>query len=686
MTRPTSLPARLRPALATLVDAAPPGDGWIHEVKYDGYRLICVADGRRVRLWTRTGQDWTTRFPTIARAIESLDIEAVLDGEGVVLRPDGLTSFQDLQNALRGVKTGTLCCYVFDLLSLSGRDLRDLPLLERKARLADLIADTDDTAVIRYSDHVVGDGPRFYRQACAHGLEGIMSKRAAAPYRAGRGRDWLKVKCVLEQEFVIGGFTEPSGSRGGLGALLVGAYAAEGLKFAGKVGTGFTARVLDELRGRLVRLERRTPPFVDPPRGAAARGVHWTAPELVAEVHFTAWTDDGRLRHPSFKGLREDKKATEVRIERPVPVNGTVSSREENAGVRRRPEALVIPRPSADARRRARTSRRRRSGARTGRGVGGAKRSVARGAAAERRPGRTKDDAMEYEGVVLSSTDRVLYAESGFTKVDLAEHYVAAADRMLPHLENRPLTLVRCPRGRGRCFYQKHFEEGVPEGIAAVEIEERDGPASYGVVRSLAGVIALVQMGVLEIHTWGCRADRLERPDRITIDLDPDPTVPWSRVVEAARAVRLVLEEVGLTSFIKATGGKGLHVVSPIQRRTDWEEAKAFTRAVCEVVARASPGEYTLDVSKRKRRGRILLDYLRNAQGATAVEVYSTRARAGAPVALPVRWDELDGIEPDAFRLGELAERLAAPDPWADYFALRQGITAAARRRLARAG
>lgn len=293
---------------------------------------------------------------------------------------------------------------------------------------------------------------------------------------------------------------------------------------------------------------------------------------------------------------------------------------------------------------------------------------------------------MEYEGVVLSSTDRVLYAESGFTKVDLAEHYVAAADRMLPHLENRPLTLVRCPRGRGRCFYQKHFEEGVPEGIAAVEIEERDGPASYGVVRSLAGVIALVQMGVLEIHTWGCRADRLERPDRITIDLDPDPTVPWSRVVEAARAVRLVLEEVGLTSFIKATGGKGLHVVSPIQRRTDWEEAKAFTRAVCEVVARASPGEYTLDVSKRKRRGRILLDYLRNAQGATAVEVYSTRARAGAPVALPVRWDELDGIEPDAFRLGELAERLAAPDPWADYFALRQGITAAARRRLARAG
>jgi bifunctional non-homologous end joining protein LigD len=626
LSRATSLPARLRPVLATLVDEAPAGDDWLHEIKFDGYRLICEIRSGQARLWTRTGQDWTERFPAVARAATILGPDAVLDGEVVVLRADGRTSFQDLQNAMQRVTAGALVYYAFDLLSVGGRDLRQLPLIGRKDRLAELLADAPADGTLRYSEHVVGDGPRFHAQACRHDLEGIISKRATAPYRAGRGRDWLKVKCVREQEFVIGGFTEPSGSRGGLGALLVGAYAEEGLRYAGKVGTGFTARTLRELRTRLERLERKTPPFANPPRGADARGVHWVSPDLVAEVHYTAWTDDGVLRHPSYKGLREDKPAAEVRIEKAEPV------------------------AQAEAR-----------------GSGRARRGEA---------------SMEIEGVVLSSPERVLYEESGFTKVDLAEHYVAVAERMLPHLENRPLTLVRCPQGRGRCFFQKHFNDDLPDGIARVEIEERDGPANYGAVRSLAGVLGLVQLGVLEIHTWGARADRVERPDRFTIDLDPDPEVPWSRVVEAARAVRLVLEEVGLVSFVKTTGGKGLHVVVPIQRRTDWDELKAFTQAVCALVARAAPDEYTLEVSKKKRRGRILLDYLRNARGSTAVEAYSTRAREGAPVALPVSWDELESIRPDGFRVGGLAKRLAQPDPWADYGSVRQSITAAARRRI----
>jgi bifunctional non-homologous end joining protein LigD len=289
---------------------------------------------------------------------------------------------------------------------------------------------------------------------------------------------------------------------------------------------------------------------------------------------------------------------------------------------------------------------------------------------------------MEIEGVVLSSPDRVLYEESGFTKIDLAEHYVAVAERMLPLVEGRPLTLVRCPSGRGKCFFQKHFDDELPKGIGRVEIEERDGVADYGAVRSLAGVLGLVQLGVLEIHTWGARADNVERPDRFTIDLDPDEGVPWARVVEAARAIRFVLDEVGLTSFVKTTGGKGLHVVVPIQRRTGWDDVKEFTRAVCALVARAAPDDYTLEVSKKKRRGRILLDYLRNARGSTAVEAYSTRAREGAPVALPVSWDELEDVRPDGFRVGGLADRLAQPDPWADYGSVRQSITAAARRRV----
>jgi bifunctional non-homologous end joining protein LigD len=362
--------------------------------------------------------------------------------------------------------------------------------------------------------------------------------------------------------------------------------------------------------------------------------VHWVEPTLVAAVHFTEWTGDGVLRHPSFKGLREDKDARDVGFDRAE-------------GARRSP-APDAPAPLP------RTSTHRRAGG----------------------------DRVELEGVGLTSPDKVLYAESGFTKLDLAEHYVTVAPRMLPLLEGRPLTLVRCPSGHGKCFYQKHFDDSIPKGIARVEIEEQDGSASYGVLRSLAGVISLVQMGVLEIHTWGAHADRVERPDRLTIDLDPDATVGWERVVEAALAIRLVLDELGLRSFVKTTGGKGLHVVAPIERRSSWDEVKAFAEGVCTLVADAAPEAYTLQVSKAKRRGRILLDYLRNARGSTAVEAYSTRARAGAPVALPVDWDELEGIRSDSFRVGELGGRLASPDPWADYAGVRQAISARAKRQL----
>jgi bifunctional non-homologous end joining protein LigD len=639
VSRPTSLPARLRPVLATLVPEAPAGDGWVHEIKFDGYRLICVAERKRVRLYTRTGQDWTERFPTVARAVADLGTAAVLDGEVVVLRPDGRTDFQDLQNALQGSSGGALCYFAFDLLEVEGEDLRARPLLERKFRLAALMGEAPSEGALRYGDHVVGDGPAFHAQACAHGLEGIISKRADAPYRGGRGKDWLKVKCLRDQEFVIGGFTEPSGARSGLGALLVGAYADEGLRFAGRVGTGFTERDLLDLRRKLGVLEQVSPPFVNPPTGAAARGVHWVEPRLVAAVHFTEWTGDGVLRHPSFKGLREDKDARDVGFDR------------AEAGSRREPAA---PAPAGGA-----TVPRRRT-----------------------RAGRTGGDRVEVEGVALTNPDRVLYAESGYTKLDLAEHYVAVAERMLPLLEGRPLTVVRCPSGHGKCFYQKHFDDAVPKGIARVEIEEQDGAATYGEVRSLAGVIGLVQLGVLEIHTWGAHADRVERPDRMTIDLDPDPSVGWERVVEAALAIRLVLDELGLRCFVKTTGGKGLHVVAPLERRSGWDDVKAFAEGVCALVADTAPDAYTLQVSKAKRRGKILLDYLRNARGATAVEAYSTRARAGAPVALPVEWDELADIRSDTFRLGGLAGRLSAPDPWADYPAVRQAINARAKRRL----
>jgi bifunctional non-homologous end joining protein LigD len=636
------------PQLATLVDGAPAGDEWWHEIKFDGYRVLGVLTDGGVRLFTRNGKDWTHRFPALAEALAGLDVAScVVDGEVAVLDADGVTSFQALQNVLRR-SAGTLLYYLFDLLEHDGQDLRSEPLSVRKEILARLLGHGavtggagGEVGVLRYSDHVEGDGAAFHRQACKHGLEGVISKRRSAPYRSGRGRDWLKVKCGRNQEFVVVGYTSPSGSRVGLGALLLAAYEpGGGLRYRGRVGTGFSEATLRDLRRRLKRLERVTAAVSDPPRGAAVRGVTWVSPELVAEIAFTGWTDDGKLRHPVYKGLREDKAASEVVVER--------------AAARVRVAATPPARPAA----------RRRGG-----------RSVR----------ATRDrDVIEVAGVALTSPHKVLWAGQGITKLDLARYYERVADWMLPHVAGRPLTLVRCPSGYdGECFYQKHMDASAHEAIRRVQVQEESGAQPYGAVDTAAGLVALVQMGVLEVHAWGARTDRLEQPDRITIDLDPDEGLAWSRVTEAARAVRDFLADLGLESFLKTTGGKGLHVVIPIRRGGDWDEVKEFSRSVAAAVAAESPGRYTLSVSKAKRQGRILIDYLRNGRGATAIEAYSTRARPGAPVAVPVRWSELGPrLSSDRFDIFRLPRRLASlrSDPWEGYEQVRQSVTVRMKR------
>ncbi len=629
--RASKPPARLRPELATLVEGPPTGDAWLHEIKYDGYRIVCHIEAGAVRLVSRNGKDWTARFPSVVEGVRALGLDtAILDGEVVALRPDGSSDFQTLQNAIKDGADATLAYFVFDLPFAAGYDLRRTPLHQRKQALRALLehAASGPTSV-RYADHAQGSGADFLTEACRHRLEGLISKRADSAYASRRTRDWQKTKCGQRQEFVIGGFTEPRGSRQGFGSLVLGYRDDRGLRYAGRVGTGFSEAQLKSLQGRLQSLERSSSPFeAGPPNRLDGRRVHWVRPELVAEIRFSEWTGDGQLRQPSFLGLREDKPAGEVTSEQPAPRD--------------------------DAR-----------GGRQGRG--------------------SRAQTVTVCGVALSHPERVLYPQQGVTKLQLAQYYADIADWILPQVAGRPLSLVRCPQGyTAQCFYQKHLQEGAPEALRTVEIQEKDKRVGYGVVDDAAGLIALAQMGALEIHPWGARADQPERPDRLVFDLDPGEGVAWRDVAQAARDVGSRLEELGLRSFVKTTGGKGLHVVVPLQRRHDWEQVKAFAGAVARSLAAEAPQRYLAKMTKAERRGRVFIDYLRNGRGSTAVAAYSTRAREGAPVATPLRWDELGRIQ-DArkYTLANVPARLQRmrTSPWAGFFEIRQSITAKARRK-----
>jgi bifunctional non-homologous end joining protein LigD len=640
----------IAPQLATLVSEPPRGAGWIHEIKLDGYRILCEIRKGKAKLWTRNGKDWSDRFAAVAEAAAALPVEtALLDGEVVVLLSDGTTSFQALQNVLSGTGKGELVAFFFDLLHLDGWDLTGAPLLARKRLLATLLAGGGSDATLRLSEHVEGQGEHFYRQACGFALEGVIAKRGGQPYRGGRGRDWVKVKCLKRQEFVVVGFTDPEGSRTGFGALLLAVHDASGhatakksgeLLFAGKVGTGFNQATLRTLDRRLRKLEVDEPAFRNPPRGAEARRAHWVRPELVAEVAFTEWTGEGLLRHPSFQGLREDKPAAEVVRERAEPAPGAGSA----------VKTAEAHRPAAD--RKTTTS--------------------------------AKHGEAEVAGVRLTHPDKVLFPAQGLTKRDLALYYQRIADRILPYLADRPLTLVRCPEGQqGQCFYQKHVTDQFPATIRRVDVGEEE---PYGAVDSVEGLIALVQMGVLEIHVWGARRDRVEQPDYLVFDLDPDEGLAWERVALGALTVRQRLAELGLRSFLKTTGGKGLHVALPIARRLDWDEVKAFTKALAEDLVAAEPQLYTANLSKVHRQGKVFIDYLRNGRGATSIAAWSTRSRPGAPVSTPLFWEELEerALRGNTWTVQNLDERLASlqDDPWKDFWTVRQSITRPMKKAL----
>jgi bifunctional non-homologous end joining protein LigD len=642
------MPDKLQPQFATVANEAPDGPEWLHEIKYDGYRLLARIEDGKVRLLTRGGLDWTAKFPALADRLRQLPIDsALIDGELVHLEPDGTTSFSGLQEAISGGKTDILNLFAFDLLYRDGWDLTGAALQDRKTALAAIIS-PQALGMLRYSDHQIGHGSDFFARACSYKLEGIVSKRGTEPYRPGRGRSWLKVKCRNREEFIVVGFTDPEGSREGFGALLVGYHDPDGkLRYAGRVGTGFNTAQLLELHRELQSLQRPSP-TVTLPKGVSRKGVHWIEPHLVAEVEFADWTADAILRQASFQGLREDKDPKDV-----------VCDPKTRAAVEPAPTPKKAPTR--------------------------AKRQPAPRKAETEEPQRARDGSLTFEGVRLTHPDRILYPGTNLTKLDIARYYAAIGDWILPELAGRLLTLVRSPAVGMKTFYQKHIGDEAPEPIKRFNLDGQEEPEIYPYIEDLPGLIGLVQMGVLEIHPWGSRVDKLELPDRVIMDLDPDEGLPWERVTEAAIDVRDALVGIGLRSFAKTTGGKGLHVVIPLAPKLDWDQVKAFAKWVADSFVAQRPDEFTANMAKRARHGRIYIDYLRNGRGATAVGAYTPRARRGAPVSTPVSWEEVEeGVRPDAFTVETVPQRLASlgSDPWGEIGKVRQALSAAVRRQV----
>jgi bifunctional non-homologous end joining protein LigD len=626
-----------RPQLAQLVKTAPSGAEWLHELKYDGYRIGCRIDKGRVTLVSRNGKDWTAAFPEVARAAGRLAVKnALLDGEVCIVLPDGRTSFQALQNVFSGGTRDGLVYIVFDLLYLDGRTLLREPLTSRKEALHRIVAGNR----VQYAEHLDTDGPAAFAAACSHGAEGIVSKRRNAPYETGKRTGWLKTKCVQRQEFVIGGFTDPEGSRQGIGALLVGYYDGSRLAFAGKVGTGFTTASARDLRRTLEGIEIDACPFSPRPGGWLGRNAHWVEPALVAEVVFTEWTDEDKIRHPSFQGLRSDRSPRSV--VRESPADAAAETRAQGSSRAPRPKS----RPSS---------------------------------------ARSSSNTI-VRGITITHPDRVMYDEPRLTKLDVARYYDLVAPAMMPHVVGRPLTLVRCGEGiRAGCLYMKHSKVWSPPALTRIKIAEKTKTGEYLVIESPEAIIALAQMDILEIHTWNTCKDHVEYPDRVVIDLDPGAQVPWRVVIESARRIRRLLHTLDLECFVKTTGGKGLHVVVPLAPRHDWKACLEFARAIAAAMARHEPALFTLKFGKSGRENRILIDYLRNNRTNTSIAAFSTRARAGAPVSVPLAWTELkESLDPRSFTLESVPHRLKRlrKDPWAEYFGMRQRLTSTMVRAL----
>lgn len=630
-------PGFIAPQLAEEARSAPNGGNWVHELKLDGYRIqVHVQAGTRggaakARLFTRKGLDWTARMPALARSAAKLGVEnAILDGEIVVLDNSGRSSFSELQAAFQNGKDAAMVYFAFDLLHLNGRNLRGLPLIQRKEILEELLSQSDSNSTLKFCEHIEARGDVVFAKASELGAEGIVSKLVSAPYTSGRGNTWLKRKATIQQEFVIGGFSPVAKTGRGIGSLLLGYYDSGKLIYAGRCGTGFSQEVERMLRVRLDALVQHASSFAELPKEARP-GAIWVKPELVAQVAFAGWTKDDLIRQSSFKNLRDDKPTAEVIRE--SAFIGDESSHEAGAAAK-----------------------------------------------SDTKPKAGKVDREPIAELGITNPRKVLDEESGMTKQDLAEYYLAVAERMLPHIAGRPLSVLRCPDGIGKqAFFQKHISAGLPNGVYTVPIANRKTGKreEFLTLSSAEGLVGMAQMGVLEIHPWGSKNDAVDRPDRIIFDLDPDEAISWNTLANAAEELRSRLKHLELTTYVKSTGGKGLHVVAPIAPEFEWPIVKQLSHRVVLQMEKENARLYTTNMLKAVRKNRIYLDYLRNDREATAIAPFSTRARPGVPVAVTLDWKELKSATRPAFHVSDLSawrQRLRR-DPWRGMTESRQRLT-----------
>jgi bifunctional non-homologous end joining protein LigD len=606
------------PQLPKLVKKPPDGDEWLYEVKYDGYRIIAFVERGAARLITRKAQDFTRRFPKIAASLSSMagPRAMVIDGEVVAADSQGRTDFVALQSYMRDSKGKKLAYMAFDLLALDGEDLRELPLSERKEMLKALLEGAPGN--IHFSEHVVGGGKEAFSAACEMCLEGIVGKRAGSAYRGGRSGDWIKVKCDSRQEFVIGGYTVSENRLDGISSLMLGYFEGKKLIFAGRAGSGLSEREMRELLKKFEDLERESCPFDGLPQKKKGEKVVWLQPKFVAEVRFAGWTREGLLRQPSYKGLRLDKEAREVVL-----------------------EEAVLDEPEDD----------------------------------EGEVNKMEKGEMVL-GIKISNPDKVIFRKPLVKKIDIARYYEAVAERMLPYVEKRILSIIRCPKGiSSPCFFKKHPTTSRGKGVKPIAVKNSEGKdEEYFYIESAEGLVGEAQMGTVEFHVWGSRAEDVERPDMMVFDLDPDEGMELEKVRQGVRDLKAILDRLSLESFLKTSGGKGYHVVVPFEPSADWESFYALAKQIALVMESGWPDLYTTNSRKEKRKGKIFIDWVRNGRGSTSVAPYSLRARDGAKVSMPIAWEELDLVAPDGIGMGEALERAKGEDPWEGFFKVSQKI------------
>jgi len=614
-------PKTYNPELGKRILKPPEGDEWLHEIKFDGYRMIGILKPNQIDLLTRHGHNWAKHFPFLVKQLRTLPLKnAIVDGELVALDKRGVSRFQMLQNAIDSKDTHNLRYFLFDIPYCNGFELNNTPLIQRKEWLKKVFQNWHEPHPnILYADHIIGEGKAVFDQACHFALEGILSKKIDSPYKQKRSHDWLKIKCQNRQEFVIGGFTKPKGSRRYFGSLLVGVYNDQNqFIFCGHVGTGFREESLEKLYSSLKKWVRKKPYFHDVSLIDKQKETTWVLPKLVCELEFLEWTNEGILRHPVFLGLRKDKETREVIRE---------TSKKNMTKVTRSKAKL--------------------------------------------------EKSENIGGVEITHGDRIFYPTKNITKRELAIYYDKVSSFMLPHIQNRPLLVLRCPSGSGKAFYQKHYNQAFPSPISSISLGRNSDHANLLMVKDKKGLMSLIQFDTIEIHPWGSNSKALEKPDRIVLDLDPGEQVSWQKVRRGALYLRDLLKKVGLKSYVKTTGGKGLHLVIPIQPKHSWSDIKTFTHSLASVASQKYPDYFTDVISKSKRKGKIFVDYLRNSMGSTAVAAFSVRARENGPISVPLSWEELMKTRSgDQYTVSNIEARISKlkKDPWPGFFSCRQTL------------